>query len=320
MTGDQFDGASARAIRTQWFRYLDAIEPQRAALHAYCRRLTGNVWDAEDLVQETLLKGFAMSARGDLHGEHSPVRNIRAYLIRSATNLWLDTRRRARWFETSAREPSAFDADPSESAEAVERAVALTSAREFAAFVMKELFDFTLEEIADFIGTTTGTVKSALSRARTKLARATQAEASESDKAVARAFAEALSAHDVDRLVAIMAESIQIDVCNVGGGRGRHGVWTGKTVAGIDARYHEYQHEPCILLYNPGDGRIEDVLRIQSDRGRVTRLIDYCYAPETLVEVAASVGADAVTAGYHQPGQVLVEMIATTGLPWHAAQ
>src|SRR5262245_40583038 len=39
--------------RTAWQRYLDLLTPFRPELHRYCRRLTGNVWDAEDLVQDT---------------------------------------------------------------------------------------------------------------------------------------------------------------------------------------------------------------------------------------------------------------------------
>ena len=67
----------ARGLRKLWFDYLDTIEPLRRPLHAYGMKLTGNVWDAEDLVQETLLKGFAMIGRGDLHGSGSPVASPR---------------------------------------------------------------------------------------------------------------------------------------------------------------------------------------------------------------------------------------------------
>ena len=91
---DQLRDDTARLLRRAWFDYLDAIEPLRTPLHAYGLRLTGSVWDAEDLVQETLLKGFAMIGRGDLHGPGSPVANARAYLFRTATNLWIDGERR----------------------------------------------------------------------------------------------------------------------------------------------------------------------------------------------------------------------------------
>ena len=76
-------------LRASWHRYLDQLQPLRPQLHAYCRRLTRDLWDAEDLVQESLLKAFGMLGRVE-----SPIRNPRAYLLRIATNLWIDTLRR----------------------------------------------------------------------------------------------------------------------------------------------------------------------------------------------------------------------------------
>jgi RNA polymerase sigma-70 factor (ECF subfamily) len=75
--------------RTAWNRYLDLTVPFRPQLHRYCRRLTGDVWDAEDLVQDTLLKGFATLAASP-----GAIANSRGYLTRIATNLWIDTQRR----------------------------------------------------------------------------------------------------------------------------------------------------------------------------------------------------------------------------------
>src|SRR5215469_5468784 len=97
--------AVQRAIRGPWRRYLDRLEEHRPALHAYCRQLTGNVWDGEDLVQDTLLRVFSLLGRTDARLE-----NPRAYLIRTATNLWIDRVRR------SAREQAALamqQAEPS---------------------------------------------------------------------------------------------------------------------------------------------------------------------------------------------------------------
>src|SRR5437016_11618450 len=86
-------------LRTAWHRYIDMLVPLRPALYGYCRRLAGNVWDTEDLVQDTLLRAFAHWGV-----TYPPIRDPRAYLLRTATNVWIDTLRRRK---TEARDPSA---------------------------------------------------------------------------------------------------------------------------------------------------------------------------------------------------------------------
>ena len=87
-------------LRTRWHQYVDMLVPLRPDLHRYCRRLTGNIWDAEDLVQETLLTAFAQW--GVTYPE---IRDVRAYLISIATNAWIDTLRRR---ETEVRVYSSY--------------------------------------------------------------------------------------------------------------------------------------------------------------------------------------------------------------------
>lgn len=314
--------AGARTLRRHWFVYLDTVEPERAVLHGYCVKLTGNLWDAEDLLQDTLLRGFAMTARGDFHGPDSPVRDRRAYLLRTATNLWLDQVRRGRWRgpmeeAEEAAQAAAADPDPVATTEALTRAVALTSAREFAALLLKDVYEFSLEDIADFIGTTVGTVKSALSRARGKVRRHAQSAAADpATRALARAFAEALDAGDVDRVLGLMAEAVKIDVCNVGGGRGRSGIWTEKSLVGNRFEYAEVAGDPVILLFTEHDRVLNGLIRIEGERGAVTRLVDYHYAPETLGAVAATLGLECRTRGCHQDPEQLPGMIGSTRLPW----
>jgi DNA-directed RNA polymerase specialized sigma24 family protein len=36
-------------VRGPWRTYLDALVPQRPELYGHCCKLTGNIWDAEDL-------------------------------------------------------------------------------------------------------------------------------------------------------------------------------------------------------------------------------------------------------------------------------
>lgn len=318
MNSDALNDAGAQTLRRYWFTYLDTIEPIQPALHGYCLKLTGNVWDAEDLVQDTLLRGFAMTARGDFHGDASPVRDARAYLFRTATNLWLDVRRRSRWQAPAAEvaEPFAADADPVDTADALRKAASLTSAREFAAILLKDVYAFTLEEIADFVGTTAGTVKSALNRARRKMRENSDKKAVDAGTStLVRALAEAMNAGDVDRILGLMSETVKIDVCNVGGGRGRHGIWTERTLAGTRFEYAELDGEPLVLLFREGDRGLSGAVRLEGT-DTVTRIVDYHYAADTLAHVAGALGLESNTRGYHQPGDVLPEMIATTALPW----
>ena len=48
-----------------WEKYLDQVAPLRTELHAYCRRVSRNVWDAEDLLQDCA----GRSAREQVHEE-----------------------------------------------------------------------------------------------------------------------------------------------------------------------------------------------------------------------------------------------------------
>ena len=161
----------AKQLREAWFRYLDTIEPIRPALYRYCRRITRDIWDAEDLLQETLLKGFGAIGRGDLCGEWCRVNDSRTYLFRVATNLWIDQVRRR---ELPSLNLPVLES-PSEAHRSIETreaaSVLLSRAapQERAAVILKDVFDFTLEEIAVILMTTAGAVKSALHRGRAGL-------------------------------------------------------------------------------------------------------------------------------------------------------
>ena len=79
MADEPASAEMARQLRAAWFQYLDSIEPIRPSLFRYCRRMTRDIWDAEDLLQETLLKGFGAMGRGDLcGGPGAPVKDARA--------------------------------------------------------------------------------------------------------------------------------------------------------------------------------------------------------------------------------------------------
>jgi RNA polymerase sigma-70 factor (ECF subfamily) len=312
-------------LRTAWHRFVDALAPLRAVIHGYCRRLAGNVWDAEDLVQDTLLRAF-----GQWGVTAPPIRNPRAYLLRTATNVWIDTLRRR---EKEARAPMstpddtpAPDASPetaSDVRDAGSRLLQRLSPQERAALVLKEVFDMTLEEIAELLATTTGAVKAALHRGRDRLRGPESAAASRrplpSPELLDR-FIERYDARDVKGLTALMLEGASAE--NVGnsfhigldpseGVPGFfHAVVHGHAEWPPEFRYEsarlqrvEFEGEPILLALTTRRGReaLEAVFRFEERDGRIARIRAYGFCPETMRAVGEALGVRVRTGIYRAP-------------------
>jgi RNA polymerase sigma-70 factor (ECF subfamily) len=323
------DDEAASAMRRLWFDFLDEAAPARPKLHAYCLRLTGSVFDAEDLVQEALLRAFAASARGDLFRQSGPVQNIAAYLSRTATNLWLDGLRRA------AREPLAVGADAAapprhETAVVTSAAGAALFERmapqERAAVVLKDVFDFSLDEIASILATSTGAVKSALRRGRGKLAagrceatplRGRPASAALVDRCVA-----AFEARDVAAITAVLAEDVVYEARGVGGERGKKGaIWIEVNAdRPPEVHWERRRFEGQDIAIGVLDGRRGKILlgvsRFEEADGVISRHVGYFFTPETLAHVAEALGMRAADHGYHQEPETLTRMIADSRPAW----
>lgn len=130
--------------------FEDLTEPHRPSLWRYCLRLTGSPWDAEDLVQETLMKAFA---RLTLFWQ--PL-DPRAYLFRIASNEWIDGLRRV---------------GPADTLAAMEELVTRLPPRQRVVLLLSDDFRFRAAEVAAMIGSKEGAVKAALHRARSALRR-----------------------------------------------------------------------------------------------------------------------------------------------------
>jgi RNA polymerase sigma-70 factor (ECF subfamily) len=175
----------------------DLVRRYRRELHVHCYRMLGSFDEAEDHVQEVLLR--AWRARDGFQGRSS----VRTWLYRVATNACLDTlRRQARRAVPGPASPGAASRAPSVAAlpwvqpypdvlldelatdqpgpeaEAVRRettslaflaTIQLLSPRQRAVLILREMLGWRAAEVAGLLGTSVPAVNSALQRARATL-------------------------------------------------------------------------------------------------------------------------------------------------------
>jgi RNA polymerase sigma-70 factor, ECF subfamily len=311
-------------VKQSWHRFLDVYEPLRPDLYRYCRYLTHSPWDAEDLAQDTMARAFVTLG---CMAEAPP--NPRAWLFRVASNLWIDWTRRTRRTreEPVAPEVAAFP-EPRAPREAAGTLIVRLSPQERAAVVLKDVFDLTLDEIAEALSTTSGAVKAALHRGRGKLVAPEPPESRAVAPAVLDAFCDAFNARDLDRLTALLLDAAAIDVVGVhteyGPEAARSGVFLGmlygskrlaeaETRGGMDPRYKQgvlpepprcevrtHRDEAMLLhWYAHSDGEaVRAVTRVDTDGDRLSRVRNYFYTPDFLTDVCRELDVPFRTNGY----------------------
>jgi RNA polymerase sigma-70 factor (ECF subfamily) len=148
-------------------RYDELVELHREELRAHCMRILRSPHDAEDALQEALLR--AWRSLHQFEGRGSP----RAWLYRIATNASLDQiRRRAKEpiaMELTDRGEPEEDFERRESVKRVIAAAGRLTPRQRAVFLLREVFGLSARETAEVLGTTIAAVNSALQRARSAL-------------------------------------------------------------------------------------------------------------------------------------------------------
>jgi RNA polymerase sigma-70 factor (ECF subfamily) len=217
----------------------ERLEQHRVELTAYCYRMLGSSFEAEDAVQETFIR--AWRGYDSFEGRAA----LRSWLYRIATNVCLDMlsgrERRARPMDLGpAREPveanlnalpevtwiqpipdglAVPEADPAEVAVARETIrLAFVAAlqhlppRQRAVLILCEVLRWKAAEVAELLETSVASVNSALQRARATLEASnvsavdTPPSVDEADEALLARYVEAFERYDMDALTSLIHE------------------------------------------------------------------------------------------------------------------
>jgi RNA polymerase sigma-70 factor, ECF subfamily len=291
-------------------RFHELIEPLRPDLYRYFLSLCGSPFDAEDLVQETLTRAF-----GRLFQFYQPL-ETRKYIFRMATNLWIDQQRRARKirFEPLEVDPESSAFSPETSVDthaALERAVDLLEPRQRVAILLKDVFGFSLNEIATFLETTPGAVKALLHRGRVRVSSVPHDAApgipDPARMRLAHAYADCFTAQDWDGLVSLLRQDATATIVGVDEEHGRDYIRgtsiqdaSLNTLPGQRAEAILLDGEPVVLhLFKPDDGpeALRSVIRISTDGHDITHVRDYWFCPDVVHEVASRLNLRAEPSG-----------------------
>ncbi|MEU6821597.1 sigma-70 family RNA polymerase sigma factor [Streptomyces atriruber] len=216
------------------------LEKHRVELTGYCYRMLGSAFEAEDAVQDTMVRAWRSFEK--FEGRSS----IRSWLYRIATNVCLDMlnagNRRARPMDLTAAAPLAQAAlnprpdntwlepipdarvlptpgDPAEAAIAKESVrlafvAALQSLppKQRAVLILREVLAWKASEVAELIDTSVASVNSALQRARATLAERPEDDTAVSDpldedqQKLLERYVTAFEGYDMAALTALLAE------------------------------------------------------------------------------------------------------------------
>lgn len=209
-------------FETRYIAFLETIATLRPDLHRFCTRMTGSAMDGEDVVQEALFQAYRKLDAFD------DTRPLKPWLFQIAHNRCIDFLRRRQvrqQAEAAAMEPESVDAAEPVGLgldRAVEHLVTALPPKERACVLLKDVFDYSLDEIAGLVDSTVGGVKAALNRGRAKLAlEATVAEASPRERAtnpqlshILQLYVERFNRQDWDGVRELVSADARLEVAD----------------------------------------------------------------------------------------------------------
>jgi RNA polymerase sigma-70 factor (ECF subfamily) len=213
--------AAAQAGDERAFRRL--VEPHRRALEVHCYRMLGSPQDAEDIVQETLLRAWRALDRFERRS------SVKTWLYRIANNACLDElERRPRRPETIEPYPDARLEDlPSPAADPAARyalregmelalltAIQQLPGRQRAVLILRDVLGWTAREVADLLDSTVTATNSSLQRARATIdadvsPRAVAPRATH-ERALLERYVDVWERADVDGFVALLRDDAEL--------------------------------------------------------------------------------------------------------------
>lgn len=277
--------ASLADAREQFLQLVSDVRPE---LHRYCARLTGSVIEGEDIVQDTLAKGFyALS----LLVEVPP---LRPWLFRIAHHTALDFLKShgRKYVEPVADldELGGFDDQPEP---AVVRA-ALASflslpVSQRSAVILKDVLGHSLEETAETMGATVMAVKAALVRGRKTLLQQTGASAVNSaapSPAELQRYAHLFNARDWDGIRALVSDDCRLDLVAKSQRRGKQvGAYLARyEKEQLSARVARVEGRPALAVFRSGQAQPSYFIFLEVEAGRVSVIRDFKYVPYIAAE------------------------------------
>jgi RNA polymerase sigma factor (sigma-70 family) len=281
-----------------WKKKFDQlIEPHRPALWQYCRMITRSPWDAEDLVQDTLLKAYSALPR-----IFQPV-IPKSYLFRIATNTWLNLQRKQqRILLEEQTEESYEDVDPFSIREAIEKLVIFLSPKQRAVILLFDVFQFQGSEVAEMMGSTEGSVKALLHRARKNLKKLNQEglpsnpiqEGASVNDPVIQVYIDAFNRRDPDAIAGLLDENAINDIVHTSFEYGKETIrnhslegWANDPMP-MKAVYQQLWGKPAVVVMTKKDGKdaVYSLIELELDAGLIVSKRTYYFCPD-LLEAAA---------------------------------
>ena len=289
-------------FEARYLAFLETITNLRPSLDRYCSRMTGSVMDGEDVVQDALFEAYR---KLDQYDDSRP---LAPWLFRIAHNRCIDLlRRRGVRVEAEMASMSPDSVTPSNPpvlglGRAVEHLVMNLPPKERTCVLLKDVFDYTPEEIAELVGSTLGGVKAALSRGRSKLAAlpepvTSQREVNPELSRLLHLYVDRFNKRDWDGLRELVSADARLRVADRFAGPIDESPYFGN---------YERQKMPWRLLVAEVDGELavvvlrqlgdewkpDSVARLEVIDQRIVRIADYAHCPWVLPAATSVVVAD----------------------------